>query len=40
MNTQGAEPKSLGSRNPKTVLLTSLLHYYDVWLSLRTLIKL
>lgn len=40
MNTQGAEPKPLGSRSPKFVLLTSLLYDYDVWLSLRTLIKL
>lgn len=40
MNTQGAEPKPLRGRSPKTVLLASLLHDYDVWLSLRTLIKL
>lgn len=40
MNTQSAEPKPLGGRSPKTMLLTSLLRDYDVWLSLRTLIKL
>lgn len=40
MNTQGAKPKFLGGRSLKTMLLTSLLHDYDVWLSLRTLIKL